>query len=162
MEKQKTPSEFNFSVFWHNFLRTLPRMLWLPLLLCVLAAGYRYYRDSRSYSPVYETMAVYRVSANRAGSIDMNSYGFYLDSNAANKIAATYPYVMSSDQSKALMKEKYGSTKLPSTVTCRSEATMLIFTSRGSTPQRAYDGLQMATEVFPETGNSILGCLTKR
>ena len=157
MSSQKKPSEFNFSVFWHNFLRTLPRLIWIPLLLCVLAGGYRYYRSVRSYSPVYETFAVYRVSASRSGSIDLNSYRYYLDANAASKIAASYPYVMSADQSKALLKEKYGAASLPATVSCRSESTMLILTAKASTAQRAYDGLHMAAEVFPEAGVGILG-----
>ena len=157
MSSQKKPSEFNFSVFWHNFLRTLPRLIWIPLLLCVLAGGYRYYQSVRSYSPVYETFAVYRVSASRSGSIDLNSYRYYLDANAASKIAASYPYVMSADQSKALLKEKYGAASLPATVSCRSESTMLILTAKASTAQRAYDGLHMAAEVFPEAGVGILG-----
>ena len=157
MDEQKKSSEFNFSVFWHNFVRTLPRMLWIPIIFCLLAAGYRYYRVRRAYSPVYQTFAVYRVSADRQGSIDLNTHGYYLDANAATKLAATYPYVMSSDQCKALLQEKYGTRYLPSTVTCKSEATMLILTSRGSTPQRAYDGLQMAAEVFPEAGAVIGG-----
>ena len=157
MESNKKGSQFNFSVFWHNFLRTLPRLVWLPLILCLLAGGYRYYQVTRSYTPVYSTFAVYRVSASQSGSIDLTSYRYYLDANAASKIAASYPYVMSADQSRTLLKEKYGVSSLPAAVTCRAEATMLILTATASTAQRAYDGLHMAAEVFPEAGASILG-----
>ena len=157
MESQKKSSEFNFSIFLHNFFRTLPHLIWIPLLLCLLAGAYRYYRAARSYSPVYEVTAVYRVSASQSGNIDLNSYRYYLDTNAAEKIAASYPYVMSADYSKTLLHDKYGTSSLPASVTCRSEATMLILTSRAATAQRAYDGLHMAAEVFPEAGVSILG-----
>ena len=157
MEAQKRTNEFHFTVFMHNFLRTLPHLFWIPLLFCVLAAGYRYYTVKRNYRPVYETFAVYRVSASRAGSIDLNSYRYYLDSNAASKIAATYPYVMSSDQSKKLLKEKYSVSSLPASVSCRCEATMLILSSSASTPEKAVDGLHMAAEIFPEAGVNILG-----
>ena len=160
METQKKNNDFHFTVFLHNFLYTLPHLIWVPLLLCVLAAGYRFYNARRSYSPAYETFAVYRVSANRAGSIDLNSYRYYLDANAANKIAATYRYAMESDQAKKLMQEKYGVSSLPASVSCRVEATMLILTSRASTPQRAVDGLHMAAEIFPEASYSILGNFT--
>ena len=112
METKKKNNEWHFSVFMHNFRRTLPRLIWIPVLLTALAAGYRYYTVSHRYIPVYETFAVYRVSANKAGSIDLNSYRYYLDTNAASKIAATYPYVMSSDQSKELLKEKYSTPSL--------------------------------------------------
>ena len=156
----KKPSGFLFSVFWHNFLRTLPHLLWIPLTLALLAGGYRYVSIRRSYSPVYETFAVYRVSASRTGSIDMGTYGYYMDSNAAKKLASTYPYVMSSDEGKAMLRESYGVSSLPSTVTCRAEATMLILSSRASSAQRAYDGLHMAADVFPRAGVSILGSFT--
>ena len=160
METKKRGAEWHFTVFVHNFLRTLPHLLWVPLLLCALGAGYRYYSVSRSYSPVYETFAVYRVSASRAGSIDLNSYRYYLDSNAASNIAATYPYVMSADQSKQLMQKKYSVSALPSSVSCRSEATMLILTSSASSPEKAIEGLHMAAEIFPEAGAGILGNFT--
>ena len=157
METKNKSSEFNLSVFWHNFTRTLPHLIWVPILLALLAGGYRFLTIRRSYSPIYEIYSVYRVSASRTGSIDLGSYGYYLDSNAASKLAATYPYVMSSDEGKALLKESYGTSYLPSNVSCRAEATMLIFTSRASTPQKASDGLHMAADVFPRAGNSILG-----
>ena len=160
MESKQNRSAFDFSIFWHNFVRVLPRLFLIPVFLCVLAGGYRYWRTTRSYTPSYETFAVYRVSGNRAGSIDMTNYGYYLDSSAASKIATTYPYVMRSDQCKALLKEKYGVSSLPSTVSCRAEATMLIMTSRASTPERAYNGLHMAAEAFPEAAVSVLGRFT--
>ena len=158
--RQNNGSGFNFSIFWHNFLRVLSRLFWIPLLFGALTAGYRYYTITRSYTPIYESLAVFRVSATRAGSIDISSYGFYMDSNAASKIAATYPYVMSSDQGKSLLKEKFGVSSLPATVSCRAEATMLIFSSRGSTPERSFEGLRMAVEVFPEASVSILDNFT--
>ena len=157
MEQNKSRPGFDFSVFWHNFWRTFPHLFWIPLLLFILAAGYRYYTVRRSYSPVYETFAVYRVKANQSSSIDLSSHGYYVDSSAASKLAVSYPYVMSSDQCRSLMQERYGRTTLPSTVSCRAEATMLIMTSRGSSPQAADDGLHMAAEVFPEAGKQILG-----
>ena len=111
MESQKRSSEFNFSVFWHNFLRTLPRLFWIPLAFFLVMGAFRYYRVSRVYSPVYETFAVYRVSANQSGSIDLNSVRYYLDANAASKIAASYPYVMSADES--FCKRSMGSAPCP-------------------------------------------------
>ena len=146
MEQNNKSSEFDFSVFWHNFIRTLPHMIWIPLLLCALGAAYQYYTVRQSYSPIYETFAVYRVKSSRIGSIDLNSQGFYLDTNAAAKLATGYPYVMSSDQGKALIQERYGRSTIPATISCRSEATMLILTARASSPQAAYDGLHMAAE----------------
>ncbi|MBR6376864.1 MAG: polysaccharide biosynthesis tyrosine autokinase [Oscillospiraceae bacterium] len=158
---KKKSSEFDFSVFWHNFTRTLPRLFWIPLLLCLAAGGFQYYRASRSYSPVYETIGVYRVSASGTGTMDINTYRYYLDANAAAKLAASYPYVMSSDKGKQVLREQYNTASLPSNISCRSEATLLIFSSRASTAKASYEGLEMAAAVFPQAGNDIhLGAFT--
>ena len=36
MERKNPDKSFDLSVFWHNFTRTLPRMIWLPLVLMLL------------------------------------------------------------------------------------------------------------------------------
>ena len=117
--EQKDKRGFQFYVFWHNFLRTLPHMVWLPLLLCAAFGFLRYYQVRRSYSPSYEVFAVYRVSARRTSSIDLSSTGYYMDANAASRLAATYPYAMSSDLGRSLLREKYGTSSLPASVSCR-------------------------------------------
>ena len=160
MESNQKSSNIQFSIFWHNFTRLLPRLLWIPLLLAVAAAGFRYFYARTMYRPIYQTYAVYRVSASQTSSLDLDTYSYYLDANAATKLAATYSYVMSSDQCALLLREKYGTSYLPSTVTCRAETTILVFTSTADTPQKAYDGLYMATDVFPLAGSSLQGAFT--
>ena len=75
MQTARKNSDFDFSVFLHNLVRILPRLLWLPLLLAVLAGGYRFYSLRRSYNPVYETFAVYRVSASSMSGVDLGTKG---------------------------------------------------------------------------------------
>ena len=97
MKKRKDQGEFNFSVFWHNFTRVFSRLFFLPLILGLLLGGYRNYTVQKNYRPIYEMYSVYRIFAGQSGSIDLNSRGHYLDTNAASNLAASYPYLMNSD-----------------------------------------------------------------
>ena len=160
MEKQKN-KDFDFSVFWHNFTRTFPRMIWIPLFLCLGLGAWRYYWSVRSYVPMYELTAVYRVSAGQTGNIDIGSnFGFYIDANTASGLASSYPYVMSSDYAKELLREKLGQPALPAGVTCRAESTLLVFSASGSDPDNVYTALKTVEELFPEAALPIRGSFT--
>lgn len=147
---QKTESRgLNISVLWHNFLRVLPRMCWLPLILAAGLGYWRYRQLTKNYVPLYSATSIYRVIANRGGKMDITSYGFYLDSNAATNLASTYPYVMGSDRARTLLKEQTGSSSLPASVSCRSETTLLIFQANGRSPEAVVQALDRAAAVFP-------------
>lgn len=149
MDQNKQSRGLNISVLWHNFLRVLPRMCWLPLVLAAALGFWRYRQLTKNYVPLYSATSIYRVIANRGGKMDINSYGFYLDSNAATNLASTYPYVMSSDRAHTLLKERTGSASLPASVSCRSETTLLIFKADGRSPEAVVQALDRAAEVFP-------------
>lgn len=156
--EQKTNNGFDFSVFWHNFARTFPRMVWIPLLLCLGLGAFQYYRAVRSYTPLYETTSVYRVTSGRGGSLDIGStYSIYLDSNAAANLANSYPYVMNSDYAKDLLQKKTGQRSLPASVTCRAENTFLVFSASSANPENVYLALQTVADVFPEAARAIRG-----
>ena len=151
-EKQQ---ELNFSVLWHNFLRVLPRLFWLPLLLGALLGFWRYRQLTKDFTPVYSASSVYRVIANRSGSMDITTYGFYLDSNTASNLASSFPYVMGSDKAHALLREASGRSSLPASVSCRAETTLLIFTATGGSPDNVYNALLLTAQVFPQAARSV-------
>ena len=149
MDEKQQSRGLNISVLWHNFLRVLPRMIWLPLVLGAALGFWRYRQLTKNYVPVYSASSIYRVIANRGGKMDITSYGFYLDSNAASNLASTYPYVMNSDRARTLLRERTGSPSLPASVSCRSETTLLIFQSTGGNPEAVVQALERAADVFP-------------
>ena len=71
--EQKKQSTINFSIFWHNFTRTFPRLFWLPLLLCLGLGAWRYWRSLKSFVPVYEVSTIYRVTGSKSGSMDITT-----------------------------------------------------------------------------------------
>ena len=79
MDQKQQSNGLNFSVLWHNFLRVLPRMCWLPIVLGAVLGFWRYRQLTKGYVPLYSASSIYRVVANRGGKMDITSYGFYLD-----------------------------------------------------------------------------------
>ena len=108
MEQKNHETTLDLSVFWHNFTRTLPHLIWLPLVLALALGGWQFYRSYRSYSPRYTARAVYIVNSNYSGTTDITSYGIYYDSGAATRLASTFPYVLTTDLTKQLLMEKTG------------------------------------------------------
>ena len=97
MEEQTTQG-IDLSVFLHNFRRTLQHFFWVPIVLGLLLGGVSWLRAARSYAPVYQSSAVFSVSAGFSSSTDILSHSTYLDSNAAAQLSATFPYVLQSDR----------------------------------------------------------------
>ena len=89
MEEQKRVKTIQFSVLWHNIVRTLARMFWVPILLAA-ALGFLRYRDlTRGYVPMYTCSGTYRVTAARSGSMDISPVGFYQTTNVVNSLVSS-------------------------------------------------------------------------
>ncbi len=159
MENKNEQNGFELSIFLHNFRMTGRRMLWLPVLLAVLLGGLRYLSLVRSYSPVYEAKAMYIVSSNYIGNMDLTGTGYYQDSNAASQLASTFPYVFTTDAAKQLLKDKTGQTSLPCKVTASSlaDSNLLTLTATANRPEVAYNALLTVAELYPQAAAEIIG-----
>ncbi len=113
MEEQTTQG-IDLSVFLHNFRRTLQHFFWVPIVLGLLLGGVSWLRAARSYAPVYQSSAVFSVSAGFSSSTDILSHSTYLDSNAAAQLSATFPYVLQSDRMQRCSSRSWAISVLPS------------------------------------------------
>ena len=150
MEEQTTQG-IDLSVFLHNFRRTLQHFFWVPIVLGLLLGGMSWLRAARSYAPVYQSSAVFSVSAGFSSSTDILSHSTYLDSNAAAQLSATFPYVLQSDRMQLLLQQELGDQRAPVSLSASSVADAALFTltATGSDPQAVYDTLLAAIEVYP-------------
>ena len=158
MEEQTTQG-IDLSVFLHNFRRTLQHFFWVPIVLGLLLGGMSWLRAARSYAPVYQSSAVFSVSAGFSSSTDILSHSTYLDSNAAAQLSATFPYVLQSDRMQLLLQQELGDQRAPVSLSASSVADAALFTltATGSDPQAVYDTLLAAIEVYPAAATTILG-----
>ena len=158
MEEQTTQG-IDLSVFLHNFRRTLQHFFWVPIVLGLLLGGVSWLRAARGYAPVYQSSAVFSVSAGFSSSTDILSHSTYLDSNAAAQLSATFPYVLQSDRMQLLLQQELGDQRAPVSLSASSVADAALFTltATGSDPQAVYDTLLAAIEVYPAAATTILG-----
>ena len=129
MEEQTTQG-IDLSVFLHNFRRTLQHFFWVPIVLGLLLGGVSWLRAARSYAPVYQSSAVFSVSAGFSSSTDILSHSTYLDSNAAAQLSATFPYVLQSDRMQLLLQQELGDQRAPVSLSASSVADAALFTLR--------------------------------
>ena len=127
MEEQTTQG-IDLSVFLHNFRRTLQHFFWVPIVLGLLLGGVSWLRAARSYAPVYQSSAVFSVSAGFSSSTDILSHSTYLDSNAAAQLSATFPYVLQSDRMQLLLQQELGDQRAPVSLSASSVADAALFT----------------------------------
>ena len=162
METTNRQSDFNFSVFLHNFRMSFRRMFWIPLLLALALGGFGYVRTQRSYTPVYQAKAVYIVSSNYAESTDISLYSYLYDSNAASRLTSTFPYILETDAAKQMTYRLTGSYRLPASVTGASMADSNIFTItvQGGSYAAVQQTLDVVVAIYPQAAANILGNIT--
>lgn len=159
MDERNPNDKLELSVLLHNFAKTAKRLLWLPLALGLLAGGLSWFRADRAYTPSYTAGAVFSVNAGYSASTDILSSSAYLDSNAAVQLAATFPYIISSESTQLLLKQALRKDFINGSIRASSIADAALFTLNvaSSSPQDAYDILYAVIAVYPQAASTILG-----
>lgn len=162
MDEQKTRpgmTNVNFSVVMHNFFAAARRLLWLFVLLAALVGGLTYYRTDATYIPQYSTSAVFMVRANYAATTDILSSSNYMDKSATQMLAATFPYVIQSETTQALLRQYLHADVINGSISATTTADTALFTLTvtSTDPHAAYDILKATIAVYPNAASSILG-----
>ena len=123
MDEKKTSSgflDFNFAVLLHNFANAAKRLIWIVILLSVIVGAVIYVRADKSFVPSYSVSAVFSVHASYAASTDIGSHSDFLDSNAAQMLSQTFPYVIQSENARMLLSLELGKNVVRPTITATS------------------------------------------
>ena len=160
---EKQPSggflDFNFAVILHNFANAAKRLIWIAILLSILVGAVVYVQVDKSFVPSYSVSAVFSVHASYAASTDLLSYSDFLDSNAAQMLSQTFPYIIQSENARMLLSLERGKNVVRPTITATSTADAGLFTMTvtDTDPQEAYETLKAAITIYPQAASSILG-----
>lgn len=162
MDEQKSASgflDFNFAVLFHNFITAARRLAWLAILLALIVGTVTYVKVDRSYEPVYSVSAVFSVHASYTAATDILAHSDLLDSNAAQMLSETFPYVIRSENASMLLNMELQRSVPVSAITATStaEAGLFTMTVKRVDPQDAYDTLKAAITIYPQAASSILG-----
>ena len=133
-------------------------MFWVPLVLAVLAGGLLWLRSWRSYTPMYRSEATFTVQL-LSNQYDITGVDSYYDKAAAEQLANTFPYLLSSDLMQQLLQRELGVTWLNGSITAQSVANTNLFSVQVSSTsaQDACDILNGVIAVYPQVANYVVG-----
>ena len=158
MENEKQFEPIDLTLYLNRFLKTL-RWTWLPILIIsLLLGGYRYFRAYRSFSPQYETKAIFSVSSGTGNTGDIFDSSVYYDASAAEQIVKTFPSLLSTDFMQDLIKAELGLSYIPGYISASSIAETSMFELRvtGSDPELICDVLRAVITAYPKASVYML------
>lgn len=164
MDEQKTkqhteaPEPIDLTALLGELWRIFARMFWVPLVLAVLAGGLLGLRSWRSYTPMYRSEATFTVQL-LSNQYDITGVDSYYDKAAAEQLANTFPYLLSSDLMQQLLQRELGVGWLNGSITAQSVANTNLFSVQvtSTSAQDAYDILNGVIAVYPQVANYVVG-----
>ncbi|MEI3104008.1 MAG: hypothetical protein V8S97_07555 [Oscillospiraceae bacterium] len=98
----------DLSVLLRRMVRALTRLWPVCLALIVLCAALMGWRGHRSFRPMYRSEAVFSVNLSFVGGTDVSGYSQYYNKSAAQQVADTFPYLLTSDRMQELLLQRLG------------------------------------------------------
>lgn len=164
MDEQKTkqhteaPEPIDLTALLGEFWRIFTRMFWVPLVLAVLAGGLLGLRSWRSYTPMYRSEATFTVQL-LSNQYDITGVDSYYDKAAAEQLANTFPYLLSSDLMQQLLQRELGVGWINGSITAQAVANTNLFSVQvtSTSAQDACDILNGVIAVYPQVANYVVG-----
>ena len=117
-------------------------------MLCAALMGWR---SHRSFRPMYRSEAVFSVNLSFVGGTDLSGYSQYYNKSAAQQVADTFPYLLTSDRMQELLLQRLGVTYLNGVISSSAikDTSFFVLTVESPNPQDAYDILCAVIDVYP-------------
>ena len=160
MNENKTSllPDFNLAVILHNFYNALKRLIWFAVILALAVGGVVFFKTDRSYVPHYSSSVVFSVHASYATTSDIIGHSAWLDSNAAESLSQTFPYIIRSENTRMLLQMELGHPVSGSiTAVATADAGLFTMTATSDDPQEAFDLMKAAITVYPQAASNVLG-----
>ena len=127
--------------------------------LVVLCAALMGWRGHRSFRPMYRSEAVFSVNLSFVGGTDLSGYSQYYNKSAAQQVADTFPYLLTSDRMQELLLQRLGVTYLNGVISSSAikDTSFFVLTVESPSPQDAYDILCAVIDVYPQVNRLVLG-----
>lgn len=149
--------EIDLIVLVRNFAKLLWRHWWLPVLLALVCGVCSYVYTWKHYTPMYRAEVSTTVMV--AATANNESYGFYYDNSAANQLAKTFPYILSSQLLMDALKEDMGVETINGSlaVSMVEGSNMLTLSVTSPDPTSAKEILESVLRVYPEVARVVIG-----
>ncbi len=106
-----------------------------------------------TYTPMYRSSATFTVTAGDDGS------SYYYSESTADQLSKTFPYMLESRYFQNVLLDTMGRDSINGTLEASTleDSNMVTMTMTSDNAQDAYDFLQAAIDVYPETAHFVLG-----
>ena len=156
IQEEKTENSglelIDLTIILNDFFRMI-RKNWLVLVLVIAlgAGGFAFYRN-RAYQPVYTASSTFVINTSMDG-----ASGNYYDTSAAQQIAKTFPYILTSDVLQRRVAGALGLSYVPGHIQADvvENTNFLTISVTDADPKQAYETLQAVLEVCPSISESI-------
>lgn len=147
-----------------DFFRVLRRMLRHVVLLAVIGGVLLGWNAERNYTAYYTASATFTISVREEQVLDVGSNSAYYDAAAAEQLATTFPYILTSDVLRRKVANELGLGYVPGNVTAdvAENTNLMTLSVRDTDPSRAYETLQAVMNHYPSVSEVIVGKVTMK
>ncbi len=134
----------------------LAKFWWLPIELALILGAVFWYRGYKSYTPEYESSAIYMVESGTAAYSSE-----YRNATTTTQVVSTFSYILNSTSLKEMVLEELDMSNMPATISASvmTGTNMMTLTAAGSNPALTYQTLNAVVELFPEAAKELLGAV---
>lgn len=151
---QETMEKIDLTGIFRGLLRNARHHLVEGAILLVVLVSLLCLNTWRSYSPVYQASATFTVKTANP----LYAEQAYYNSAAAEQMAKTFPYILTSGALTQQVQQELGIAYMPSvSVAAMGNTNILTLSVTDSAPQRAYDVLQCVMEKYPAVAEFVVG-----
>ncbi|MDO4621740.1 MAG: polysaccharide biosynthesis tyrosine autokinase [Eubacteriales bacterium] len=140
--------------FLMDYMNTMKRLWWIPVVTAVLLAGLFFLRVRYNYNPVFTAEAT--VSVRMAGNANNNDTQ---NGNTASQLGKIFPYILTSGALSEIVAEDLGTNGVGGDISVNSIDGTNLLTIRvtASDGPRAYEILQSVIRKYPDVAQYVVG-----
>ena len=140
-----------------DYFRIFRRMWVWILLFIVVGAGIAYFRAMTGYTPMYRASATFTI--NIQSSTDETGTTTFYDNAAAEQMAKTFPYILTSDVLRRQVAKSMGTTGISGSIEAKvtENTNLLTISVTDQDAERAYATLRAVVKNYPDISEVIIG-----
>ena len=140
-----------------DYFRIFRRMWVWILLFIVVGAGIAYFRAMTGYTPMYRASATFTI--NIQSSTDETGTTTFYDNAAAEQMAKTFPYILTSDVLRRQVAKNMGTTGISGSIEAQvtENTNLLTISVTDQDAERAYTTLRAVVKNYPDISEVIIG-----
>ena len=156
--------ELDLVLLCKDFFKTLQRMWRRVLALTLLGGILCAFWANMNYQAYYTASATYTINIREEQMSGSGVSTSFYDNSAAEQMATTFPYILTSGVLQRRVAEELGLAHLPGVISASvaENTNLLTIAVRDVDPERAYETLQAVLKHYPEISEVIVGKVNMR